>query len=242
MSSKLRRPGPALIVALIALIAALTGSAVALPGSDSVNAGDLKKNSVGKSEIKGSAVAGSEIKAGSVKEADLAAAEPFHRVGAAGEPVFANGGDGDCLWANPTGAVAVQSLGPAAYYRDPYGVVHLTGFVAATDGPGGDGACGGTDSVQDSIIFTLPEGYRPENAELHSANDLVALIVPDEGAVVSSTAVAPGSVLALGPAPQQGLDGFTFRVAGEGTAIIDTLAAQAPEFDSVRSIRRAVGG
>jgi hypothetical protein len=38
------RPSPALIVALIALVAALAGSAVALPGKNKVDKNDIKKN------------------------------------------------------------------------------------------------------------------------------------------------------------------------------------------------------
>jgi hypothetical protein len=36
-----RRPKPAMIVAFIALVAALSGSAVALPGKNTVDSGDI---------------------------------------------------------------------------------------------------------------------------------------------------------------------------------------------------------
>jgi hypothetical protein len=42
---------PGLVVGVIALIAATSGSAIALSGSNTVDKGDLKKNSVGASEF-----------------------------------------------------------------------------------------------------------------------------------------------------------------------------------------------
>jgi hypothetical protein len=250
-STTKRRPGPALIVALIALVAALSGSAIALPGRNSVDAGDLKKNAVGKqelkkdgvgkAEVKKAAIATGEIADGAVAEADLAVAEPFHRVGVTGEPAFETGVEGDCVWANPGPPIAIQGLNPAAFYRDPYGVVHLSGFVSGTDAAGGDGACGGTDAVEDGIVFILPAGYRPENAELHSTGSLVALIAPDEGAAINGETVPPGAVVATSPPPanQQGLDGITFRAAGAGTAGIEAASAPA-RAASLRAVRETL--
>jgi hypothetical protein len=66
------------------------------------------------------------------------AAEPWHEVGQTGEPPFQNG------W---------QDLGdgrtaPAAFFKDPWGIVHLRGTVQS-------GSTGGP-------IFTLPCGYGPD--------------------------------------------------------------------------------
>ena len=66
-----RLPSPAIVVALIALIAALTGSAIALPGKGSVDKSDLAKGSVTKKAIKKGAVTGKAIKKGAVNEAAL---------------------------------------------------------------------------------------------------------------------------------------------------------------------------
>jgi hypothetical protein len=57
-----RRPSPAMAVAFVALLAALSGTAVALPGKNTVDSGDIKKN----------AVKSSDIAKGAVKTADLA--------------------------------------------------------------------------------------------------------------------------------------------------------------------------
>lgn len=44
---------PGLVLGVIAIVIALTGSSIALPGKNSVDQGDLKKNSVGASEVEG---------------------------------------------------------------------------------------------------------------------------------------------------------------------------------------------
>lgn len=67
--------------------------------------------------------------------------EGWHIVGASGEPSYQNG------WtsynSDPT-----AGWGGAAFYKDPFGVVHLRGLVK--------------DGTSDSTIFTLPSGYRPQ--------------------------------------------------------------------------------
>jgi hypothetical protein len=65
-----------------------------------------------------------------------AAVEGWHVVGAAGEPAFENS------WVNYGGGFS-----SAAFYKDPYGVVHLKGVVQL-------GTIGTT-------IFSLPSGYLP---------------------------------------------------------------------------------
>ncbi len=61
LGSASRLPSPAMLVAVIALVAALAGSAVALPGSNSVKSNDIKRD----------AVEGTDIASGAVKPADL---------------------------------------------------------------------------------------------------------------------------------------------------------------------------
>jgi hypothetical protein len=66
-----RRPSPALAVAFIALLAALSGTAVALPGRNTVDSGDLKRNSVRSSDIRAGAVKTSELGANAVTSAKV---------------------------------------------------------------------------------------------------------------------------------------------------------------------------
>ena len=61
MMGRIRRPSPALIVAVCALVAALTGTAVGLPGKANVDRNDLRKNTVGARQIKANSVGNSEL-------------------------------------------------------------------------------------------------------------------------------------------------------------------------------------
>jgi hypothetical protein len=66
LSKSARRPTPALIVAIIALVAALAGTAVALPGKNTVSSNDIKKNAVRSSDIKNDKVKGVDVKESSL--------------------------------------------------------------------------------------------------------------------------------------------------------------------------------
>ena len=74
MLTRLKKlPSPALVIAFIALVAALgTGSAVALTGSNTVFADDIRANAVGASEIGANAVGASEIRANASSLGDRA--------------------------------------------------------------------------------------------------------------------------------------------------------------------------
>jgi hypothetical protein len=65
-----RRPSPAMAVAFIALLAALSGTAVALPGKNSVDSGDIKKAAVKRADIARNAVNGSKVQNGSLTGAE----------------------------------------------------------------------------------------------------------------------------------------------------------------------------
>ena len=56
------RPSPAMAVAFVALLAALSGTAVALPGSNTVDSGDLRRGAVKNADIARAAVTGSKIR------------------------------------------------------------------------------------------------------------------------------------------------------------------------------------
>ena len=61
LSKSVRRPSPAMIVAIIALVGALAGSAVALPGKNTVQSNDIKKNAVKSKHLKNNGVKGIDI-------------------------------------------------------------------------------------------------------------------------------------------------------------------------------------
>jgi hypothetical protein len=66
-----RRPSPAMAVAFIALLAALSGTAVALPGKNTVDSGDIKKGAVKRSDVGRNAIVGGKVRNGSLGGADV---------------------------------------------------------------------------------------------------------------------------------------------------------------------------
>jgi hypothetical protein len=211
-----KRPSPALLVAVIALVAALAGTATALPGKKTIDKNDFKKGAVTKKAIKAGAVTTKAVKDGGIGAVDLTPDEPFHKVDAPGEPTFGDGGENDCIWSN-TPPDPGASVNPAAFYMDKGGRVHLAGVVESNNGPGGDGACDATTESDDARVFTLPPAYRPENVEFSTFGTLAVLVVGDEDAVVVGGPAESGSVLIVASGPSlASLDGISFRAAGPG--------------------------
>jgi hypothetical protein len=66
-----RRPSPAMIVGFIALLAALSGTAVALPGVNLVDSGDIKNGQVKRKDLGKNAVNGAKVANGSLTGADV---------------------------------------------------------------------------------------------------------------------------------------------------------------------------
>jgi hypothetical protein len=65
-----RRPSPAMAVAFIALLAALSGTAVALPGRNTVDSGDIGRGAVKRADIGRNAVNGGKVANNSLTGAD----------------------------------------------------------------------------------------------------------------------------------------------------------------------------
>src|SRR4051812_8830497 len=57
-----RRPSPPMVVAFVALLAALSGTAVALPGKNGVDSGDIKNGQVTGADLKAGAVTSKKVK------------------------------------------------------------------------------------------------------------------------------------------------------------------------------------
>ena len=232
------RPSPALIISLVALVAALTGSAFALPGKNSIDKNDIKKNAVKSKQIKNGQVKKKDLAAnsvnsakiadGSVGPADLAKAEVTHIVGQPGEPQFLNGGGNDCIWASFDAILPAELQGafePAGFYKDNAGRVHLSGAAVASDGPDGDLHCGGgNDPGNDSSVFILPPEYRPAKTQYFYGDPTLGI-----SALVTATDLAgPNGVVAAGTVAVNlefasnptiaGLGGISFRAADPATA------------------------
>ncbi len=67
-----RHPSPAMVVAFVALLAALSGTAIALPGTNTVDSGDIKNNNVRSKDIRNNNVRGTDIRTGAVASGDVA--------------------------------------------------------------------------------------------------------------------------------------------------------------------------
>jgi hypothetical protein len=145
-----RRPSPAMVVALIALICALTGTAWAALGKNSVGTKQLKKNAVTTAKIKKDAVTGAKVKESTLATVpsasvanSLSPLEATHIVGAPGEPGFENG-------AHNIPTSGLVPLLPVGFYKDHEGIVHLQGVAEVGKSSGGV-----------PTVFTLPPGFRP---------------------------------------------------------------------------------
>jgi hypothetical protein len=66
-----RKPSPAMGVAFVALLAALSGTAIALPGTNSVDSGDIKNGTIRGKDIHRNAVTGKKVKNRSLTGADV---------------------------------------------------------------------------------------------------------------------------------------------------------------------------
>jgi hypothetical protein len=186
---KVARPSPALVVAVLALIAGATGAAVAEPASDSavtkkkvkkIADKEIQKLAAGLSVANAANAAALEGKPASAFAS--ASSEPYHEVGSPGEPGFQSG------WVNTGGGFAT-----AGFYKDSQSVVHLKGTIEG----GGNG----------DVAFTLPEGYRPGAALFLGAagagTQAGQLLIAPSGSVAPACDVPPCTV---------GMDGLGFRV------------------------------
>jgi hypothetical protein len=140
-----------------------------------------------------------------------AQAEGWHEVGASGEPAFTS--NERCSWKNFDTTNEESDRQTAAFFRDPFGVVHLKGVVDADDGVA-TGGCVFTFAEReplDDLIYTLPEGYRPEKPSVHvvlTNDQLGEVIVDSTGSVVIDFPTTNANAKEW-----VSLDGITFRAA-----------------------------
>jgi hypothetical protein len=130
--------------------------------------------------------------------------EAWREVGTPGQPPFVpNPNPINCslpnsqCWAN-FGA----GHNSVAFFKDPFGVVHLKGLVRCL----AQGACQENFGIDTKTNFFLPAGYRPAKSEVYPTIGNAAnrrLDITPEGAVRLFVAVSTNDFLSL--------DGITFR-------------------------------
>jgi hypothetical protein len=186
-----RRPSPAMAVAFVALLAALSGTAVALPGKNSVDSGDIKKNAVKtldiakngvkSADIAKNAVTGAKVKNRSltgtdVKDNSLAGVDinesTLGKVPSAGTADLANS-VGPSEPYREVGTAGNPSFGTGCTNAVPAGspdVFEKAAFYKDLEGVvhlRGVIECDpGSTSDATNIAFQLPAGYRPRNGRL----------------------------------------------------------------------------
>jgi hypothetical protein len=229
-----RRPSPAMVVALIALVCALTGTAWAALGKNSVGAKQLKNGAVATAKIKKEAVTGKKVKKhtltgkninlkelGTVPSATnatnavsattagtasaLTPTEAIHYVGTPGQPPFIDGSNISASELEEGGITGV-TLRTVGFYKDHEGIVHLEGDASVGSGS------------PYPIVFALPPGFRPAaktaltfpNVEGEQSIAIVGSGVSYEGHDYSGDVV----LVTEGSDNAASLNGITFRAEG----------------------------
>lgn len=190
---RIRRHVQGNVVGYLALFVALTGTAVA--------GGVLNKAKVNKiinKRAPGLTVANANALGGSPASAFVRGpSETLRQVGTPGNPAFGGCASGHS-WQGVGGV-----LQSAAFYRDPVGVVHLTGFVECAVTP------------NQNTFFILPGGYTPGAYIIFPATDTnganMNISVDHAGnVIVGNTGLTGGLSQAIS------LDGISFRCAPSG--------------------------
>jgi hypothetical protein len=126
--------------------------------------------------------------------------EAYREVGAAGQPGFQTCLGGAGSWTNYDG---IHNI--AAFFKDPWGMVHLKGLVRTTSS-----SCGDTGTV-----FFLPAGYRPTRRTVIRtiANDSVGTS-PGGGARLARIDIDPNGAVSISSGGSRfwtSLDDIEFR-------------------------------
>jgi hypothetical protein len=171
----IRRPSPAMVVGLIALLAALSGTATALPGVDLIDSGDIKNGQVQRKDIGKNAVNGAKVANGALSGADVrdGSLTPSDFSGSVQGPKGDKGDKGDTGQTGPPGPFPDQ-LPSGKTLRGHFG---QEGYEAT----------GAQLQTTFSFIFTLP-------------SNPTAVLVP-VGGPNPDPAHCPGSVASPSAAP-----------------------------------------
>jgi hypothetical protein len=201
-------PSPAMVVAIVALIAALAGSAVALQGKNSVKGNDIapgavKGSKIAKGAVKGAKIAndavnGSKVKNGSITAPDL---DVYRNAAAAGPLTTASGPPVDL--GGPSVTVTVPEGGLVNVYT--------RADLQATGG-GNDGAAQ-VHLYEPTVLPDAPAIMTAPNGTSGFVTRYSAPGSADFGGVASA---ARGGMVTL--SPPAGTYTFSLRYSGQGGA------------------------
>ena len=225
----LRRPSPAMVVACIALIVALSGTgyaAIKLPaksvGPKQLKTGAVTNIKLARRAVTGGKVARNTLTGAQINEATLGTVPNATHAGAADSATHATSADSATSVAAPEAWHLVGANGeplfqhswqnglntsdePLSFYKDRSGVVHLRGRIIS--------------GSPNNSIFQLPAGYRPaagKYANFPAACECAAAqatIVSVEGSGIAAN--SDGSVTmqngSLPPGNYLSLDGISFK-------------------------------
>lgn len=183
-----RRPSPAMVVAIVALVVALAGTSYAATklSNNSVGAKQIKPNAVTTAKIKNDAVTGAKVKDQSLSGKDIALgtlgtvptahAADLAKSADAAKTADVAGTANALVPLEPTHFVGTlgqpEFIGGATnapdesgtkfadvgFYKDHDGIVHLTGLAKTSE--------------EKSTIFILPPGFRPAAGSIMVVNVL----------------------------------------------------------------------
>lgn len=209
---RIRRPSAGMTVAFVALIAALSGTAIALPGKSTVDSGDIKNEQVKGADLADDAVTSAKVRSGSLLAKDFKAGQvpagPRGATGPAG-PRGATGSSAASVFTSryPAGG----SINPGPYYGP------ITGI--------------GTGSLTNESQFQL---LSPAVAIV--ARDLIGRYTPDSGA---ST---PGSLRTFTLRVNGADSALTCTYSTPATSCSNTTAAVVIPAGSLLSVSHLQGG
>lgn len=170
---------------------------------------------------------------GQIKVPDLAPAAQWDEIGDTDGPEFQAAHRVTCF-EQPTQNVTViegdwhndatGSFQTAAFYRDPYGTVHLKGRISRGECPEGSrvqGEAAVAPGDEDDSIFDLPPGFRPGATAVFGPGPPESLIGAHGDDSRGDIHIRPdGTVEATSPFDRSwlSLDGVSFRCAPSGVS------------------------
>jgi hypothetical protein len=149
------RPSPAMIVAVIALVVAASGTAIA---AGSLVSGDslIKQRSLSGNRLRNHTLTGKQInlaKLGKVPSAHTAdVAANANQLGGQSPSAYASAGGLSYMTPTLLSGWTNGATSAAQFAKDPFGVVHLRGSLANGTG----------------VAFVLPDGFRPPSEVIES--------------------------------------------------------------------------